>query len=228
MTTPTKAVSLVFGYTDAEQAEHKEVTIGRRLTGGDLMRIGDLPESDNQTQFGLLVLQSVITRFGTLRMPVAPTVLLSLNSVDRKDLNEANNAFVRETGAGRKSEKLSASRVKLSFGLKVGETVYDVVEFGKLLTGYDELAADDFEGWRRACFLLGKQIVKLEQSEGGATLDGQVDAEVFETADASDIFLLQAFAEEWQDSFRHQRGQVQADGGAGGGLSDAPPAPAGS
>ena len=226
--TPTKTVSLVFGYTDADKAEHKEVTIGRRVTGGDLMKIGDAPESAKQTQFALMLLQAAITKFGGLRMPVTLTVLLSLNRVDRDDLNDAYSEFVRETGEGHTSEKLSASRVKLAFGLKVGETVYDVVEFGKLLTGYDELAGDEMEGWRRACFLLGKQIVKLEQSEGSATLDGPVDAGVFEGADASDIFLLEAFAEEWRGSFRKGRGKVQADGGAGGGLSDASPSSAGS
>lgn len=228
MSTTNKTVTLVFGYTDAEGASHKDVAIGKRLTGADLMRIGDLPEADSRTQNPLLLLQASVTKFGTLRTPVPMTVLLSLNSVDREDLSTAYNDFMRETGEGRQSEKLSESRVRLAFGLKVGETVYDVVEFGKLLTGYDELAGDEMGSGERACFLLGKQISCLERSEGGAALDGPVGPEAFRDADAEDIFLLQTCAEDWRNSFRKKRGAVPAGGGPGGGVPDATPPPAGS
>lgn len=218
-------LTLSLGYKSGDGTTHKEVTFGRRPTGADLFRI----EGDDisLTPFQTAMLQAAITRFGSLPMPTPITTLLRLTRPDLHALRKANNEFLKATAGGRKSEKLSPDTLKLAFGFQIGGVTFDVVQFGKLLTGYDELRADELEGWRRSCFLMGEQITKLSQTEGQAELVGPVAVEAFEGLDAADIFKLQEFEAEWLDSFQASGGEVSGDAGGGSGLSDAPPAPAG-
>lgn len=229
MAPTTKTIQLTFGYTSPQGGDpHKTVVFGRRVTGADLMGIGDRPESQKQLQFELMLIQTAITTFGTLSCPVPLTTLLTLNRVDRDDLSRAYAEYLKESAGGRASKKLSDSSLQLPFGLVAGGQTYDVVEFGHLLTGFEELEADDLDSWRQACFLLGRQITKLSQSGGAAVLKGPVAPEAFEGADGSDVFAMQAFIPDWLDSFRRQaRREVQADGGAGDRVSDAAPGQAG-
>lgn len=215
-----KNVKLAFGYEGGDGKIHRNVRIERRATGADLFRIADDGDGEKPTQFNLQLLQGAITKFGSLIMPVPLSVLLSLKSPDRRRLIAANNEFLKETSAGRKTEKLSVSKVKLAFGFEKNGQTFDVVEFGRLLTGYDELEADDLPGWRQACFLLGKQIVRLSQSTGEGICEGEVTPEMFASLDAGDIFLLSGANAEWLDSFRpDEGGEVQ---GAAGGASGLP------
>lgn len=226
-TTPaSEAVTLIFGYKDGNTT-HKEVVFSHRLTGADLLRISDDEMSEKTTQFNLMMQQAAITKFGSLSMPVPMTVLLSLKSPDRQELNRAHNKFLTATSKGHKSEVISASKIRLGFGFKIDGVTFDVVEFGNLLSGYDELEADEMERWRRACYLQGKQISKLSQSTGPAIRLGAVELEHFDTLDGSDIFVLEAAASKWQDSFRVGRGKVQRDDSTGGSVPDAPPSSAG-
>ncbi|MBX6772795.1 MAG: hypothetical protein IRY83_13775 [Chloroflexi bacterium] len=202
-------VTLPFGYRN-DDGLHREVVIGRRLTGGDLMRIGDDPDSLRRTQFNLLLLQAVITQFGSLRMPVPLSVLLALNQIDRETLNEAYNRFVRATAEGRSSEQLDTDTIRLAWGFERDGVRYDIVRFGRLLTGYDELEVDELIGWRRACALLGRQIVEV-RAQSGARFEGPVPVELFETLDAADVYALEAAASSWLDSFRPTRAALSAD-----------------
>lgn len=222
----TKTVILTFGYKNAG-GTHRRVTFGRRPTGEDLMLIGDSPESLRPVQFQLLQYQAAITSFEGLQNPVPLSALLSLNKVDRDDLGGAYAEFIREGNASRSWEKRSDSTYKIGFGFQIGDQVFDVVEFGKLLTGYEELAAEDYESWRQACFLMGAQITRLSQSEGSAVHTGPVTVEHFKALDAEDVYKLQAFLPGWYDSFRLKGGDVPGDAGGGGGVSDEAPAPPG-
>lgn len=221
----TQRVQLVHGYkVSGDEAAQREVEFGRRLTAGDLMRIGDDPESAVTVQFNLMLLQVAITKFGTLPVPVPLSVLLSLDQVDREDLSRAHNRFIKATRGAARAERLTDSRLRLGSGFEIGAQTYDVVEFGRLLTGYDELEGDGLSSWRQQCFLLGKQIVRLSQSEGAATLDGPIEVEDFEKLPDEDLYELIGFSDKWRASFRRgKRTQVQPDGRAGGGVSaDAP------
>ncbi len=64
-----------------------------------------------------MVLQSVITRFGTLRMPVPMTTLLSLKRVDRRLLNKAYEELLRETAGEGKAAKLGRRAVQTGLRL---------------------------------------------------------------------------------------------------------------
>jgi hypothetical protein len=221
-------IRLIFGYTGHDGNVHRDVIIGRRVTGADLFKISDQAESEKATQQQLMLIQSAITGFGSIMMPVPLNVLLSLKSVDRRRLAKANNDHLRLTGENRQTEKLSDSRCRLAFGFNLGGQVYDVVEFGNLLDGYAEMEADDLPGWRQACFLLGKQITRLSQSSGPATKEGPLSVEAFETLDATDIFALQGFNGEWLDSFRLPEGdEIPKDAGSGGDLPPSPHRPDG-
>jgi hypothetical protein len=228
-TTPTpsaKTVTLTLGYKGGPGDQpRRTVVIGRRLTGADLMAIGDQPESRSPTQLNLSLIAAAITEFGDLPIPVPLTVLLSLKSIDREDLAAAYAKFVEETAGGGTAARLTDTRYRLARGFEIGGVVYDVVEFGDLLTGYDELEAEEFEGWRRACFLIGKQIGSISQSAGAARLEGPVAVESFEPLDAEDIYSLNDFVGKWKDSFRSAaRAALQQEAGAGGGDSAAAPA----
>ncbi|HEY9286263.1 MAG TPA: hypothetical protein VIP46_22620 [Pyrinomonadaceae bacterium] len=226
-TATPQRVKLLTGYKGGDGVAHTEVEIGKRITAGDLMRIGDDPESTIEVQFNLLLLSVAITKFGTLPVPPAVplTVLLSLDSVDREDLSRAHNRFIKASRGGARPERLSESRVRLTSGFQIGGQTYDVVEFGRLLTGYDEIDADGMSQWRQQCFLLGKQITQLAQSAGGATLAGPIDADAFESLPDVDLYELINLSADWKNSFRRRkRAEVQPDGGGGRDVSAAAPA----
>lgn len=224
MSMTTITGELTFGYTSPGGSErHADFEIGRRPTGGDLMRIGDEPESARNTQFNLMLLQAAVTKFGAMPLPVPLTTLLALNSVDREDLNRAYTKFLKESAGGRRAARLTESRLRLAHGFEVDGQTYDVVEFSNLLTGYDELEADEMTGWRQVCFLLGRQVGALSQSEGAAVLPGPLAPEAFERLDAEDVYEMSSFAAQWRDSFRaKKRAEVQSNGRTGGGVPAAP------
>jgi hypothetical protein len=237
-------IELLGGYTDntGKGVTHKKVTFSKRLTGADYFRIDDDPQSNIPTQYEALILRQAITEFGTLTMPVPLTVLLQLDSIDRDDLNEAYNKFSRESmralAVGSPEPAASVDRLidgrslKLLVGYERNGLVYDLVEFGKRLTGMDEVAADTFSlsGIRRVCFMAGQQVVKLYQSNGASVLEGPMGLEMFERLDAVDIALMKAGAEVWRQSFRLPGRAVSAERpgpqrvapGAGDGLAGVP------
>lgn len=189
---------------------HTKVTFGRRLTVKDLMTIEDNPQSNLKTQHQDLIRQRMITAFGTMKMPVTLPTLLSLDRVDRQDIETAADEFLQMTRGERKAEYLVDNKVKLFFGFEIADVIYDTVQFGNRLTGNDEVEADrlGLNGIRRRCFELGRQISRLESSEHALTLDCTVSLEQFEKLDGDDLSLLIVGGEMFTQSFRTRRAKV--------------------
>jgi hypothetical protein len=203
-------IDLPIGHTDLKKVMHTRVTFGQRISGKKLFAIDDDPQSEISTQYQDLLLRAAITEFGTLKMPVTLKVLLDLDSIDREDLNEAFNRFSVESLGERKVEHLADDKVRLAIGYESNGLVYDIVTFGRRLTGMDEVEADRFKltGIRRICFLAGKQVVKLSQSEGASELDGPMPLEYFEKLDTLDIGAIRVASEVWRNSFRRPGARI--------------------
>jgi hypothetical protein len=213
-----KTIELLTGYTDAKGVTHRSVTFGRRLRGRDLFALDSDPQAAVPTQHGDLICAKSITAFGALTMPVSLSVLLDLDSLDRDDLAAAYNEFQMASAEGREAEFLSDSTVRPAFGFEREGLRYDVVEFGHRLTGRDEVAADKerLDGAQRRCFLAGRQIAQLRQSDGTATIDGPIPLSWFEALDAADIWTLLGAAEIYRQSFRRHGNGLQKQMGASG------------
>lgn len=203
----THSIELLDGFTDKDGKTHTEVTFGKRLSVGDLMMIEDNPQSQFQTQHTDLIRRQMMTRFGTMKLPVTLATLLSLNRIDRRDLAEAADHYVRVSRGERTSEFLSDNKVKLYFGFEVAGEFYDVVQFGNNLNGHDEVEADrlGLTGMRRLCFDLGKQISRLESSEHEMVIEGKVELDAFEKLDGDDLNVLRIGGEMFTQSFRLNR-----------------------
>jgi len=208
-----KALTLLGGYTDAQKTLHRDVEVGYVLRGTDLFALDDHPLNDGPTYRDFLILSKAITKFGTLKMPVAVSVLIALDSIDRDDLLDAYNALDSEAREGRVPKVLSDTTLQLARGCEIEGVIYDEVEFGFRLTGRDFIEADHLElaGARRACFLAGRQVKQLSQSTGGAALPGPIDLDVFEKLSVADITGIQGAAELYRQSFRRPRTEVQGE-----------------
>lgn len=185
-------VRLRFGYQDKEQPEqfHKHVGFGKRPTGADFMAAAE--ESNSDIQFSLALAQTAITEFGQLEMPVPLTVLLSLNQIDREKLLKTYFSFLVDTGSN--GEILADGKVRLGFGFERSGKRVTNVEFGKLLTGYDEIdiESEAKTGWQAHSMRLAKEII----APADLTL-----AEI-EALDVDDFTLLRSAEESWLNSFR--------------------------
>lgn len=215
-----KKLQLEVGHTDSAGKLHDEVEISRRLLGKDLFEIDEHPLAVLKTNREFLFLSRAITKFGDLKLPVALSTLLALDSVDRDDLLDAYNGLENE-GAD-KLEALPDNKLRLGDGLDVGGVVYDLAEFGVRLTGKDYVEADQKElvGTRRVFYLVGRQVSLLSQSEGQATLSGPLTLEQMETMHVSDLYALRGASEIWRQSFRRPRKAIQADDGRDGLRTD--------
>lgn len=216
----THSIELLGGYTDKEGNTYTKVTFGRRLTAGDLMLIEDDPQSQIQTQHEELVRRRMITEFGTMKVPLL-SMLLSLDRVDRQDLDRAQDEFARKTRIDRNAEFLPGGKVKLYFGFKIADEIYDIAEFGNRLSGNDDVEADrlNLRGVRRTCFELGRQISRLESSEHSLVLEGRLDIKHFETLDVEDLGMLRLGGELATQSFRFRRETISAERTSGDGVS---------
>jgi hypothetical protein len=183
---------------------HTDVIFGQRLTAKDLMNLDSDPQAQNPTQYQDLIRRKMITKFGSMKMPVPLNALLALDTIDRDDLGTASDKFLQISRGDRTSEMRENHQVKLYFGFEIDGTIYDVVQFGNRTTGKDEVEADasNLQGISRACFLIGKQISRLSTADGLASIDGQVDLETFQSLDGEDLNLLRIGAEMWRISFR--------------------------
>jgi hypothetical protein len=161
-----KRVTLIGGYRDAQGNLHKEVEVGYVLRGADLFAIDEHPLGTTQAARDFLILGKAITKFGTMRLPVPPTVLAELDTVERDDLLSAYNELEEESRGKRRPEVLLDGRLRLSGGYEEGGITYDVVEYGNRLKGKDYITADqlDLKGARRACHLAGLQVSQLGQA----------------------------------------------------------------
>ncbi|MET0626566.1 MAG: hypothetical protein ABW250_26765 [Pyrinomonadaceae bacterium] len=217
-----KELTLEVGYTDAQGTVHREVVFGKRLLGADLFEIDEHPLAVLKTNREHLFLTRAITKFGDLKMPVAPTVFLALDSIDRDDLVEAYNQLEGAGSDGRRPEALTDRTLRLGDGLTMGGVVYDVVEFGVRLTGKDYVEADqqELDASRRAFYLVGRQVSRLSQTEGDATLSGPLTLEMMATMHVSDLYALRGGSEVWRQSFRRSRKDLQKDDGRDGVRTD--------
>ncbi|GEM_PF-2762822 len=217
----TIEIHLSGGYKDTKGVLHQRVVFGRRPTGKELFLIDSDPQARLSTQYNDLIMRVSITAFGGLTLPVTLKVLLSLDDIDRDDLNDAYERFITESLEDRKVDYPSSDTVKLAFGYEANGLAYDLVTFGRMTTGYDRIEADrlGLDRTARICFLMGKQITKLSQSEGSSVLDGPIDLNIFERLDAIDIHALQIGAAKWKEFFRRSRASLQGIGAGSNGLS---------
>lgn len=206
MSTDKHKISLLEGYVDAK-GPHQDVEFGKRLSVGDLMALDTDPQAKNPTQYNDLVLRKMITKFGKLKMPVPLNVLLGLNSVDREDLQAGADRFLELSRAERTAEYTEDNIVSLRFGFDIDSTIYQAIQFGKLTTGRDEVEADSMglQGIARECFMIGRQIEKIQTADGQATVEGTLDLAHFRSLDAEDFNLLRIGAQMWRLSFRFAR-----------------------
>ena len=240
----THEINLIAGYEDKKKVVHRRVVFGRRITGEDLFRMDTDPQSQVPTQYQDLETREAIVEFGTLPMAdqkgnfqrVSLSILLDLDSIDREDLRAGYNEFVKKGLGDRRPVFMPPNKVRLVFGLTIGEQQYDLVEFGRRLTGRDDVQADKLEltGIARMCYRAGRQIskvaiacakcdgavsksVKCADCSGagyvaGSEIDGPVELECFNTADGIDIQTIGSGAELWRQSFRLRGGSVSGNG----------------
>src|SRR5260370_1422471 len=218
----THEIDLVGGAPDGKGGAHRHVVFGKRIACKDLMRIDSSPMAQDCTQYQVLILAEAIVSFGTINMPIPLKALLDLDLIDREDLSEAHNEFQRKSLGDRSAEIFSESKARLAFGFKVGELEYPVIEFGKRLSGRDEVEANRRglkPGVARLCFLIGRQISKIRSDDGANEIDGPIELEMFEILDGADVGTLRGTAELWRQSFRFNRGQVSRDGNGADGAA---------
>jgi hypothetical protein len=198
----------------------KRVTFGKLLKGRDWFALDSDPQASDQTQYNDLVMRAEITQFGKEKMPVTLKTLLELTSVDREVLEEGHTEFQRLWAEGKEAKFLSDGRVRMAFGYARNGLVYDIAVFGKLHTGMDEVQANKqkLNGLKRICYLMGREIVKLAQSDGASELAGPVELEVFEELDGADILTLRSASAIWRSTFRRNGKALQGKRSGAGGL----------
>ena len=200
----THEINLIGGYVDGSKIPHRRVVFGKRITCADLIRLDSDPQAQEPTQYQDAIVCLAITEWEPLRMPVALSIVLDLDSIDRDDLAAGYEDF-QKNGVGDREAEVSEKGAKLLFGFHIGDLDYTVVEFGRRLTGRDEVDADKRglkPGVARMCFLVGRQISKISISDGSASVDGPIELEIFESLDGADVQLLRGAAELWRQSFR--------------------------
>lgn len=214
-------LSLQFGFTDKDGKVHKDVTFGKRPTMKDIFALDTDPRASVPTQYNDLIRRVVITKFGTLTMPTDLSVLLALNMIDREDLSDGIDRYLAESLPSRdvSTEEDGLESVRLEFGFEVDGSRFTKVEFGKLLTGKDEVDADKLglRGVGREAFLLGRQITKLF-TEDGIEISGPVGIERFSSLDAADYTVLRTGAQLRRLSFRLERKELLRVGDGEGGV----------
>lgn len=201
-------IQLTVGYTDKTGVTHRgPVTFGKRLTVRDLIALDNDPLAQNPTQYMDLITRRMITKFGELKTPVALSVLLSLNSVDREDLAMASDKFLQLTRPEPPADGEVFRKdhvVQLRFGFDIEGTKFTFCQFGKLTTGKDEVDADTLKltGVARACFMIGKQITALWTEDENVRLEQSVPLDLFNDLDGEDLNLLRNGSSLWALSFR--------------------------
>lgn len=199
----TETIKLIGGYKDKDGVVHSEVTFGKRLNVEDLINIDTNPQAQNPTMYQDFIRRQMMTSFGTIKMPIWVDVLLSLDSIDREDLNLAADRFLALSREERTGEFRENHEVKLMFGFDIDGAIYDVVQFGNRITGKDEVEADAVgNGVARLCFLIGRQISRISTNDGLSSIEGRVDLKSFNSVDSEDLNLLRVGVEIARQSFR--------------------------
>lgn len=199
------SVELKFGYEDKESPDvvHKNVVFSKRPTGADFISAGEASDGQ-EPDFTLALMQPSISAFGNLPLPVPLTVLLSLNWLDRELLTGKFYEFLGATDGEREAKSLENGKVELSFGIERDAVKYAVVEFGAMLTAYDEIAIrrETETAIERSVLTLGREIVRLSTADGSRQIDGGLTLEELKNLDWTDFVTLQKAEEDWRNSFR--------------------------
>lgn len=201
-----KTIELEYGYQDKENPElaHRRVEFSHRPTGGDFMKAMEETDGANP-EYLFVLMQAAISKFGDLTMPVPMTVLLSLNWIDQEDLQSAFFEFLGDTGSKQEAKILETGKVQLGFGIKRADgTNFDIVEFGKILNGYDQIqirkdANSEFE---RNVLTIGREVSRMASADGSRKTDECPTLDELKSLDWEDFVILQQAVNEWRDSFR--------------------------
>lgn len=203
------SITLLGGYTDREGVLHTEVTIGKRLTTGDMLNLDYDSQAQNPIHYEDLTRRLMITKFGTLRMPVPLTVMLALDSIDSDDINKAISEFLQNENNLTGDYEPDEHEILLPIGFFIDSVEYQRVQFGNRVTRQDYAeAANHPVGLTQTMFLIGRQISKISTADNSLSIVGQVDLERFKSLDASNIGFLRMGAELFRQSFRFGRKNV--------------------
>ena len=204
----THKIELLGGYNDKDNVIHRDVTFGKRLTVEDLINLDASPAARIKTQRDLLLIAASITNFGTLKFkPVPIPFLLELDTIDLEDLQAGHDEFLQMTRGKAKGEVLSDTETKLGIGIEQDGRNYNLVRFGRRITGKDLAEADrrGLTGVARILFEAAAQIEKLTCEETGEELIAPIDENIFDKVDLEDFDVLFGGAECHRQSFRKNR-----------------------
>lgn len=206
--TPARKFNLKFGYPDKENAEiyHREVIISRRPTVADFFKAVEDGTDDKaaNTRINLALIKSAISKFGDLTMPVPITVLFELNEIDEEKLNDEYLLFLIASQPETEQKITDATRLQLAFGIERGGVKYHIVEFGKLLNGYDrmEIQSDALNGWLFQAKKIAREVVKISTLDEAQSSPGALAFEEIEAMDATDYLVMREAEGVWLNSFR--------------------------
>jgi len=218
-------IELEGGFTDAKGVGHKRLVFGSRLTGADLVRADRDIGRVSPRGFECGACASALVEFGTLAPDEFRHGLLSLSVIEWAEVDDAFDRFRVGSAPGREAEEISDDTVRLAFGVRRGDAVYTDITFGRLLTGWDEVHADELgvTSIERNFYLIGRQVVRLSAADG-AQAEGGLSLTDFEGMDADDITALKDAAERWYEGVlaAHMKKRFAATGEAGetGGETD--------
>lgn len=194
----TKKVELKFGFTDKKNNKHLEVEFGKRPKVSDLLALDVNPQAQNPTLYVQFLRRLMITKFGTLTMPVPQTALLALDTYDDDLLEKAANEFLQDSRGEKEPKILPNNEAQLMFGIEIEGVNYNIVKFGNRLTVADNVEASSQglgTGVARTCFQIGKQICEIRNSETGLKIEGQLALENFSDLDSEDFNAMRLAAE---------------------------------
>lgn len=201
--------NLKFGYQDKENPEvfHREVVISRRPTGADFFRAveGGTDDKTANTRINLALIASAITSFGTLTMPTPLTVLFSLNEIDEDKLNDEYLLFLISTQPPTEQKILEDNhRAQLAFGIEREGVKYQIIEFGKLLNGFDRIKIQNEaqSDWQYTGAKIAREVVKLSTLDGSNSISGELTLAEIEAMDVTDFLVTREAESQWLNSFR--------------------------
>lgn len=204
----TRRFQLKFGYQDKENPEvfHREVEISRRPTGADIFNAieNETGDAAANTRINLALIASAISKFGSMAMPVPMTTLLSLNEIDEEKLNEEYLLFLIGTQPETEQKVLEGNRAQLAFGIERDGVKYYVIEFGKLLTGYDRIAihGETQSEARFNALKIAREVVKISTLDNSSSISGGLTLAEIEAMDGADYLLCREAESQWLNSFR--------------------------
>ncbi len=198
----------------------RRVVFGKRPTAGDQIKIEDDPQSAFDIQKSLMYARASMVQVGDKQRQPYLTELLNLKRADRETIIEGYIEFLNMSIGHRTQEKVDDDTLKLAFGLIEDGETFDLVTLcdnSSELSGYEELeiersAKGDFE---QTCALMGRDVARLSQSDGGGSIEGPLSIEQVGRFDFFDLNFMRTAAGERRLLFRRRREGIQADASTG-------------